>query len=79
MTHQQAVNPEERLCCVAQTRSGVGDTVMHIHLIALKSQAIISEADKNKEKGKSQIGKMFQTVPFGIMCPNTIQSEMLIE
>lgn len=47
MAHQQAVDPEERLRCVTQTHSGVGDTVMHIHLIALKSQAIIREANKH--------------------------------
>lgn len=60
MAHQQAVDPEERLRCVTQTHSGVGDTVMHIHLIALKSQAIINEPvshvkQKEMEKAKRKV------------------------
>lgn len=42
MSHQQAADPEECLCGVAQTCAGIGQAVMHVHFIALREHTEIN-------------------------------------
>ena len=42
---QQVVDPQEGLGCVAQAGGGVGDAVVHMHLVALRVEGHISLGD----------------------------------